>query len=273
MKKLLVAVDFSSASRYAYEYAEWLSLQLEGTLSAVFVNTATHAESTVPEEMRKEMVRKENEGYRERLHQFTANYPDRDEEELTQVKPEHLLVVTGRIAPAIVEAARNIEADAIVVGSRARHNLRDHLFGSVTTHLIGQVPCPLIIVPEGAEYEMVDRIALAVDIRQQKEPVLPAVEAIATALGAELRPFFVNLIPEEQDKFKEEPLKKAGREVTMVRDRTLVEGVDYFLEKYPSEMLAMYLPKRAFLNKLLRGRLPRRLAWNAPVPLLLIRER
>ena len=120
--------------------------------------------------------------------------------------------------------------------------------------------------------EEVSRIALAVDIRQQKEPVLPAVQAIASALGAELRPFYVNLLPEEQDQFKEESLRKAGQEVTMVRERTLVDGVDYFLEKYPSEMLAMYLPKRAFFNDLLRGRLPRHLAWNAPEPLLLIRE-
>lgn len=272
MKKLLVAVDFSPASRYAYEYAEWLSLQLEGALSAVFVNTATHTESTVPEKKRKKMIQKENEGYRERLHQFTANYPNRDEEEVVEVKPEQLLVATGRIVPSIINTALDSKADAIVVGTRAKHNLRDHLFGSITTHLIGQTPCPLIIVPEGAEYRMVSRIALAVDIHQQKEPVLPILRDIAAALGAELRPFFVNLIPEEQDKFKEEPLKKKGHEVTMIRERTLVEGVDYFLEKYPSEMLAMYLPKRAFLNNLIRGRLPRHLAWNAPAPLLLIRE-
>lgn len=75
MKKLLVAVDFSPASQYAYEYAEWLSLQLGGTLSAVYVNTATHAESTIPEEKRKEMIQKENEGYKERLHQFTVTIP------------------------------------------------------------------------------------------------------------------------------------------------------------------------------------------------------
>ena len=272
MKKLLVAVDFSPASQYAYEYAEWLSLQLGGTLSAVYVNTATHAESTIPEEKRKEMIQKENEGYKERLHQFTANYPNRDEEALTEVRPEQLLVVVGRVVPAIIKVALEIKAEAIVVGTRSKHNLRDHLFGSVTTHLIGQSPCPLIIVPEGAAYKTIGRIALAVDIHQQKRPVLHAVQEIANALGAELRPFYVNLLPEEQDQFKEEPLKKAGHEITMVRERTLVEGVDYFLEKYPSEMLALYLPRQAFLKGLLRGRLSRHLAWNAPAPLLLIRE-
>lgn len=272
MKKLLVAVDFSNASRYAYEYAEWLSLQLGGSLSAVFVNTATYAEITVSEKMRQEMIHKENEGYRERLQQFTANYPDRDEEPLTEVKPEQLLVVTGRIAPALSAAALKIQADAIVVGTRAKHSLRDHLFGSVTTQLIGQTPCPLIIVPEGAAYKTVSQIALAVDLQQQKKPVLPAVQSIATALEAELHPFYVNLLPEEQDMFKEEQVKKAGHKVTMVRERTIVDGVDYFLERYPSEMLAMYLPKQAFLNNLFRGRLPRHLAWKTPLPMLLIRE-
>ncbi|MCB0558292.1 MAG: universal stress protein [Lewinellaceae bacterium] len=270
MKKLLVAVDFSPASRYAYEYAEWLSLQLSGSLTAVFVNTATYAEITVSEKKRQEMINKENNGYRERLHQFTANYPDRDEEPLTAVKPEQLLVVTGRIAPALCAAALKIEADAIVVGTRAKHSLRDHLFGSVTTQLIGQTPCPLIIIPEGAAYKTVSRIALAVDIKQHEEPVLPALQSIATALEAEIHPFYVNFLPEEQDMFKEEEVKKAGHKITMVRERTLVDGVDYFLEKYPSEMLALYLPPQAFLNNLFRGRLSRHLAWKAPAPLLLM---
>lgn len=272
MKKLLVAVDFSPASRYAYEYAEWLAIQLDGAISSIFVNTAIQAESTVSEKSRQEMIRKENEGYRERLRQFTANYPNRDDEALAHLKPEHLLVATGRIVPNIVEAARETGADAVVVGTRAKHGLRDHLFGSVTTQLIGRTPCPLIIVPEGAEYETVSRIALAVDIRQQKEPVLPALKAIAIALEAEVHPFYINLLPGEEDHFKEEPIKKAGHEITMVRERTLVEGVDYFLEKYPSEMLALYLPKRAFLDNLLRSSFSRHLAWNTPLPLLLIRE-
>ena len=85
-------------SRYAYEYAEWLSLQLGGSLSAVFVNT-TYAEITVSEKMRQEMIHKENEGYRERLQQFTANYPDRDEEPAHGGKTRTTTIVTGRIAP------------------------------------------------------------------------------------------------------------------------------------------------------------------------------
>lgn len=134
----------------------------------------------------------------ERLHQFTANYPDRDEEPLTAVKPEQLLVVTGRIAPALCAAALKIEADAIVVGTRAKHSLRDHLFGSVTTQLIGQTPCPLIIIPEGAAYKTVSRIALAVDIKQHEEPVLPALQSIATALDTEIHPFYVNFCPKSR---------------------------------------------------------------------------
>jgi nucleotide-binding universal stress UspA family protein len=52
----------------------------------------------------------------------------------------------GEPAEAILEATRTEHADVVVLGSRNRANLR-RLLGSVSAHVAGQAPCPVVIVP------------------------------------------------------------------------------------------------------------------------------
>ncbi len=272
MIKILLAVDFSAASNYACQYTDWLCLQLDSPLDVLYVNTNTHTEETISEQRRRALVERENEEYRKKLRQFTTNYPNRDPEATTRVIPSSYRVENGRVAPTIVGLAEELGSDVIIVGTRRKHSLLEQLFGSVSTQLIRQCKTPVLLVPEGTAYSEVKRIALAVDISSQEKYILERVQKFADRLDAEVHPFFVNMLPEEQDKYKEEKLKKGEEAVTMVRERTVKEGIDYFLHKYPSQMLAMYLPKRAFPDNWLSGRLSRQMAWQTPVPLLLVRE-
>lgn len=55
------------------------------------------------------------------------------------------VVVRGRPATAIVETAREREADLIVTGSRGRGPLRSMLLGSVASEVAGEAPCPVLV--------------------------------------------------------------------------------------------------------------------------------
>lgn len=272
MKKLLVAADFSHASQKAFEYAAWLSIELTAELHLVFVNTDTQAETTLPETSRREMVSRENLKYEQRLRRMATAYPDQAPEDWASLKLKSLMVRNGPVSATLARAAKEIGADFLVVGVRAKHKLSEYLFGSISTHLIGRAPCPMLIVPELASYEPIQRIAVALDITLEQQSVLPQVEAIAAPLGAEVAPFFVNMLPEEQDKIKVERLDADGQRVDMVRDESVSSGINYYLERFPCQMLAMYLPKRAFPENLLHGRLVRRTAWRTPLPFLLFKE-
>ena len=56
----------------------------------------------------------------------------------------------GGAAHVIADAARNAQADAIVVGTRGHTPLAGLLVGSVTHRLLHITPCPLIAVPARA---------------------------------------------------------------------------------------------------------------------------
>lgn len=56
------------------------------------------------------------------------------------------LVQTGEPGLAIVAAAEELDADAVVIGSRGRGAIKRALLGSVSTHVVHNAPCPVLVV-------------------------------------------------------------------------------------------------------------------------------
>ncbi len=59
----------------------------------------------------------------------------------------HLKSRSGDSATAILETARDIDADAIFAGKRGRGRLAGVLLGSVSQKLASLAPCMVVIVP------------------------------------------------------------------------------------------------------------------------------
>jgi nucleotide-binding universal stress UspA family protein len=62
-----------------------------------------------------------------------------------------LLGEVGAPADRIVAVAAEAGADLIVIGSRRRGVVSSIFFGSVSADVASQAPCPVVIVPKGAE--------------------------------------------------------------------------------------------------------------------------
>lgn len=69
------------------------------------------------------------------------------------------VVVRGRPASAIIEAARERRVDLIVTGSRGRGPLRSMLLGSVASEVAAEAPCPVLV----ARRPSVSRLVVATD--------------------------------------------------------------------------------------------------------------
>jgi nucleotide-binding universal stress UspA family protein len=69
------------------------------------------------------------------------------------VNPELLAsgwVIGGSPAPGIVTVAEDIEADLIVTGSRGRDAITRALLGSVSTEILHNAPCDVLVVQPGS---------------------------------------------------------------------------------------------------------------------------
>jgi nucleotide-binding universal stress UspA family protein len=60
-------------------------------------------------------------------------------------------VERGAPGPVLCERARALGVDVVVVGSRGRGAIRRVLLGSVSTYVVHNAPCPVLVIRAGSE--------------------------------------------------------------------------------------------------------------------------
>lgn len=75
---------------------------------------------------------------------------------------DDVFVVHGGAGHTLVELAE--ESDLLVVGTRGRNAVADHLLGSVSSHCVAHAPCPVVVVPRDTEpAATITRVVVGVD--------------------------------------------------------------------------------------------------------------
>jgi nucleotide-binding universal stress UspA family protein len=265
MKKILIPTDFSPAARYALDYAEWFSLTYPASLVALHVISD---QMTDPEKL------EENQ---RQLKKFTTNYPHQDDEQLLAVGSIKHLIRKGKIVDQIVKTAVEEGVDMIILGTRAKHHIWEYFIGSVATDLVQHSPVPVMVIPEGSDFEPIEEIAFATKIDLKEETAFAWLQNFSKEIKASISQVYVNVFPSDFNDKKEEEWKTyRGDEkintVTMVREKTVSNGLQYYLQEHPAQILALYLPNRNVLRRFLRGNFTRQIVYNTKVPILLFRE-
>lgn len=88
-------------------------------------------------------------------------------------------VARERAASAIVEAARSLECDLVVTGSRGRGRLRSMLLGSVATEVASDAPCPVLV----ARRPSVTRLVVATDGSEAARAIPDRLAALGVFAG------------------------------------------------------------------------------------------
>jgi|GEM_PF-1042879 len=277
MKKILVPIDFSPAARYGFEYAEWLSLSFLNDIKALHVATPPHYEETLSASFVKQFKQDKKNAIEQHLKRFTTPYPDHQDEALTRIKNLECETHFGEIVPEILNASKKMGADLIVIGTRKKHNIWDHLFGSVTTQLIEKSTLPILVIPEGCAFHPIKQIAFATAITGSEPPVLSYLSALAKQLQAEIKQVYVNTMPYDLFDNKEEIWQLSAsnsptQNVNMIREPKVEKGLDLFVDKHRIDLLAMMIPKRSKLEQYWRKSNTKKMAYKTHLPLLLIPE-
>lgn len=278
MKNLLVAIDFSPASKTAFDYAAWLSIQLDASLTAAHIAPSIVTSEPLDKTLVAKVEQRENAQLEDQLRRFTTIYPAVGDEELTASPRAKCLVKRGNPSKEIIQIANDEAIDLIVIGTKATHTIWQQVFGSLTTELISESPVSILIIPENSEIEPVQNIAFATVINLEDEAIMPNLFNFSDSLGATIHPFYINPLKSERFKLKEEPVdvgweaEGAPSVVTMVREKSVIEGIAYFLEKYPAEILSLYVPKRAYFEQIFHRSLSKQVAYSTRIPLLICKK-
>lgn len=113
-----------------------------------------------------------------------------------------VLVIEGDVAASVVDAARQEQADLIVMSSHGYSGLTRWLLGSVAEKVLHDAPCPVLVVRSA---QPVQHVLVALDGSPLAERSLAPAFRVAHKLGAALT--LLRVVPQ----FNEAALKEMGR--------------------------------------------------------------
>ena len=144
-KKILVAIDGSEASLHALETATQIALTHDSELTILTVAPyppAMITEDTMPNYLPQ---------YQDDLRESYKKMLSKTNKELLKKHPKLKtvpIVMEGRPAKTIVQAARARESDLIVIGSRGTSGIIDWMLGTVSQQIANSCTAPVLIVKD-----------------------------------------------------------------------------------------------------------------------------
>jgi nucleotide-binding universal stress UspA family protein len=130
--RILLATDFSASAVLAHDYAEYLALSLQAALHIVTVDEGARPSASGEKQVQDEvkiLLRTLQDGMKERGVRVSAQW------------------VAGGASAQIVAAARQLDADVIVMGMQGHTHLSYGLLGSTVETVTKAGLCPVLTVP------------------------------------------------------------------------------------------------------------------------------
>lgn len=227
MKTILYNTDYSENSVAALHFSYALSKEFDADLMAlhVFELPLTLA-STVSYTYSRREVRAFGD-HRERLIAFCTQH--------LRNEPEPLKITwkidEGKPASdVIIKNAKEVNADLIVVGTKGGSPMRKILLGSNTTSLINSAPCPVLVVPEDADFHGFRKIAYATDFEVADIFILEKMVELAKPFEGDMH--LVHVSPKEGDTGEDQMAWFKN----MLRQKVDYENVHFDL-RYGSDIL------------------------------------
>lgn len=137
--KILVPIDGSENSKKAYSYASYLSKNLKGEITILHVADAPPTVYLQSQKVLDELLEK----YSKAREKVFDEYQELAERESIKIKTK---VIFGNPGQEIVKFSLKDEFDVIIIGNRGIGHLKEMIIGSVSSTVIHDAKCPVLLV-------------------------------------------------------------------------------------------------------------------------------
>ncbi len=219
------------------------------------------------------------EEYMQERHQALQRWTERIRQPVRfrQVKTEVMCRV-GFPVPSICDAAEEIKADLIVMGTTGATGLRGAILGSVAAGVMTQTKLPVLSIPKNRIFDLTVNAVLATDFRfDVSEATLNVMREVIADIKGKLHVIHVTASPDTPRQVEKEQqlsavLHPTPHDYHYLHDRDIVQAVINFIESRDAGLLIAVAHKHSVLHRLFFDRTTRRLAHRTHVPLLTLHD-
>ena len=274
MKHILYPTDFSENSLQALPYALDIALLLSAKLTLFNAYSLPYSKSNLLVSMI-ERMKKDAESDLKKLR----------EESIAQDPYKNLsidyIARSGGLVSQIPPVVKEYGIDMVVMGTKGASGIKEMFIGSNTLEVIHLTHCPVLAIPEEAQNNKVDKIAMATDLKKVAEAkqLLPLFE-MARICRASIE--FVHIIREEdksnnderaaQLSILEEMAGDIPTSVHLATNNDIIAGLSDYIDELKPDMLAMLSRKHSLFERLFQKSITNKLSFRTKIPLLVLDE-
>jgi nucleotide-binding universal stress UspA family protein len=261
MKTVIVPVDFSQASLHAAKYAAQLLVGHYGVNMILYHGYSKPEEAAYATEMLGHL----------KTELFEKNI----------VAMEVLVHEEADFIDGLERTARHRKADLVIMGITGKSAIAQVFFGSNTLKMAERKVCPVIIVPESAEFKSVKNVMLTSDFKNTltSTPSVP-IKNFLDAFKPQLHIVNVNnehyISLEENYEAEKGELKKMfedyNPEFYFMRLFDVDEAINLFAETRNIDLIMVIQKNHSFIGKLLNGSRTKTLSYHSKMPIMIMHE-
>ncbi len=270
MKTILVPTDFSANAENALHYAAKIASKgsIKVILLHVFHWNPLHVH-TNPELTKKELTNAETL-HKTKLIRLMNKFRYSERIDIEPVVRQDLAV------DGILKEAEDRQVDMIIMGTKGASGIQKVLFGSNTVRVIEKAHCPVISVPDKADYDQITKIAYACCFNKSEIESMERVAEIARFFKAQLT--ILHIYSESFEEEKEEMsrfIEKIRKNIDypdisfeLLAGYDVQEILEEYLKKGAADLLVLSTHQRDLLDKIIGKSITGNIVSRSKTPVL-----
>lgn len=222
MNKILVPVDFSPSAANALAYAIALAQPFDAEIILLHVNSPSLSDPNVLFFSPGPVFSNENQ-IRERLQQLASRQLAAAAAGKLSIRCE---VRAGGASDEILAFCDAQRPNLVVMGMSGKKEVASRLLGSTASWVMQRAACPVLVVPETAQFAGIGKIAYATNFEEGDLRVLDQLLVFARAFDAMIYCVHIRNAADQEAALKKEIITKAF-EHELVVDSLVFESIDY----------------------------------------------
>lgn len=275
MKTIIAPTDFSPAATNATNYAAYMALAIDASLTLLHIYQVPVSFSEVPvvlvstDDMRKNAE--------EQIEQLKKNI-----EHITSGKVQvYTEVRMGDVIDELNELSNRIHPFAIIMGTKGHTAMERALFGSNTLTAIKKLHWPVICVPPGKEFGTgIKKIGLACDFKEVAETIpTHSIKDLVKEFNGELHVLNVDYDNQQFDSETPEQsallhgmLEELKPQYHFIKCKDIEEGINEFADQNNLDLVIAVPKKHKILEGLFKKSSTRQLVFESHVPVMCVHE-
>lgn len=274
MKHILFPTDFSENARNAFVYALEVAFLLKAKITTVHAYVAPER-PLLAGQFKDKNDRKVHDVFSYYKIEVEKLRAVAEELNLGQVEMKHELI-EGKVGEVIAKVAMEVAADLIVMGTKGSTNIKTALFGSTTTKMLKYAPCSVLIIPENARLNTIERVAYATDLKWFEEETVEQAYDFAKLFDARLACFHVgldsdNLTKDILDNWAYQYKDNEAISFFYVNNMDTLLGIHQYTKINEIDVLCLLYHPKSFLERLLFVNNVEQVALGTTIPLLILK--